>query len=166
LNEEWKSFDEWYDVSSLGRVRSWRLEGWQGKGKRREIPKILTPRPDRNGYLRWQTGRNGRDESIHRVVAELFIGPAPSSSHEVAHNNGNRKDNRVTNLRWATKIENQQDKIKHGTYYRTHLNDVMVRGIRTEHSLGYGTTYTIAERYSVSQTTVARILRKETWAHV
>lgn len=163
--EEWKAWNEWYDVSSLGRVRSWRMPGWQGRDKRRESPKILKLRPAPNGYLRWNAGRN-KDIAVNRAVAEVFIGPAPSPKHESAHNNGNLKDNRASNLRWATHSENLRDRIEHGTNYRTHLTEPMVRGIREEHALNYGTTYTIGDRYGVSQTTVARILRKETWSHV
>lgn len=165
--EEWKSYDDWYDVSSWGRVRSWIKPG--GKGReyrlRQTTPKLLKLRPDYHGYLRWGNGRL-KDESVHRAVANLFIGPAPSSKYEVAHNNGDNTDNRVSNLRWATHSENLMDRVNHGTAYRNHMTPVLVHGIREEHALGYGTTYTIAKRYKTSQTTVARILRKETWAHV
>lgn len=85
-----------YAISADGRVYSYL----------REI--ILRPEEVHNGYLRV----NLRDENsvnrhyrIHRLVAEAFI-PNPDNKAQVNHKNGNRKDNRVENLEWATPKEN------------------------------------------------------------
>jgi hypothetical protein len=52
-----------------------------------------------------RTGVDGRTYLVHRLVALAFVGPPPSPSHTVDHINRNPDDNRVANLRWATKSE-------------------------------------------------------------
>ena len=43
---------------------------------------------------------------IHRIVATAFLGEAPSKSHVVDHIDTNRQNNRPSNLRWLTRLEN------------------------------------------------------------
>jgi hypothetical protein len=71
------------------------------------------------GYKIIILARNGGyvASSVHRLVAKTFLGNPPSGM-VVCHNNGNKIDNRVVNLRYATSSENAHDKIKHGTHRR------------------------------------------------
>ena len=45
-------------------------------------------------------------ERVHRIVATAFHGQAPSEQHVVDHIDTNRQNNRPSNLRWLTKLEN------------------------------------------------------------
>ena len=58
---------------------------------------------------------------VHRLVALTYI-PNPDNKVTVDHINRNRLDNRVENLRWATKEE--QEKNKDITYKNNHLQEI------------------------------------------
>ena len=45
-------------------------------------------------------------ESVHRIVAVAFLGEPPSPQHVVDHIDTNRQNNRPSNLRWVTRLEN------------------------------------------------------------
>ena len=57
----------------------------------------LVDKKDFGGTKNWR---------IHRLVAMTYI-PNPEGKAEVDHINGNRRDNRVENLRWVSSAENK-----------------------------------------------------------
>jgi hypothetical protein len=97
-----------YAVSNIGRVMSLH------PGR---LGKILSQWVDEDGYchVSLQGIGGAKRYSIHQMVATAFIGPPPSSGHEVAHGDGNPSNNCCINLRWATKIENHADRLIHKT---------------------------------------------------
>lgn len=70
---------------------------------------------DNNGY--GGVLYEGRDNRAHRVMCILAHGEAPSNECDAAHSCGNGHLGCVNprHLRWATRSENQMDKVKHGT---------------------------------------------------
>ena len=51
--------------------------------------------------------------SVHRIVASTFI-PNPEGKSEVNHKDGNKRNNRLDNLEWATRSENMKHAYKSG----------------------------------------------------
>ena len=111
LREEWRVVDgfDGYEVSSLGRVRSYRCRAH--RHIRRQTPRILKPKTVWSGYLQvgLRDGYRKRFVSIHRLVAIAFHGPPPTYTHEVNHKDAVRSNNAVCNLEWVTKSQNKRD---------------------------------------------------------
>ena len=59
------------------------------------------------GTINIQKGYNMiSSEPVHRIVATAFLGEAPTKGHVVDHIDTNRQNNRPSNLRWVTRLEN------------------------------------------------------------
>ena len=164
--EQWRvvAGHDGYEVSNLGRVRSWRKRG--PGNSRLPVPVILNPSPDRDGYLegRFSNGSVITKYKVHRVVLEAFGGPQPTPHHQAAHSDGNRVNNLDENLRWATPKENSDDRIRHGNGVgATHGCAVLtiddVRYIRTSDE----PALRIAKRLGVYASTVSNARRGKTW---
>lgn len=120
--EEWKPIFGWEDrymISSHGRLKC--LEntyeiGINGYYHRPEmIKKVFL----RGKYYVAILTRNKKQisKSIHSLVLENFVGPRPYGL-EGCHNDGNRTNNYLSNLRWDTVQGNADDRKKHGTVLR------------------------------------------------
>lgn len=122
-----------------------------------------------HGYRRVALKR-GFVFATHIVIATAFHGPKPSPAHEVRHLNGDRTDNRPENIAWGTRTENVRDMVRHGTCCRgeksgaAKLSEAEVDAIRVLRQQG-ATYAAIAERYGVSQSNIACIVRGKSWAH-
>lgn len=119
---EWRGVVGWedlYEVSSDGRVRSLPREVVHGRGHRyfregRELKLVLKKG---TGYIQVSLCRQGKqfDRLVHILVAEAFHGPKMPGM-EVLHLNAERSDNRASNLRWGTRQENQIQKVQDGNH--------------------------------------------------
>ena len=90
-----------YEVSSLGRIRH----------ARRKQPLVLIDQG--MGYLTFSAGIKGKKKTfkVHRQVAFCFC-EGWREGLQVNHKDGNKQNNRATNLEWVTASENQL----HGHY--------------------------------------------------
>jgi len=74
------------------------------------IGNILKPRDAGKRYkmITLCNNQNRQQIYVHRLIGLLFL-PNPENKPEIDHINRNRSDNRVENLRWATKSEQQHN---------------------------------------------------------
>ena len=82
--------------------------------------KVLTPNLRKNGYMLMTIYEFGKPYKryLHRLIAEAFI-PNPEHKRTINHIDGNKTNNSLSNLEWATDSENH----KHA--YRTGLHKSM-----------------------------------------
>lgn len=115
-----------------------------------------------------QMHRDGRQRRVHRLVCEDINGPPPTSSHQAAHNCGNRACCNPRHIRWATPAENQADRIEDGTSNRgeragaAKLSRADVLEIRR--LKGVATSKELAARFGISQPQISAIQNGKSWS--
>lgn len=167
LAEVWRSVPRvlGYEVSSFGRVKSL----LNSRGNPRKAGSVFLKPWLQFGYPWVGFGKQGRS-AIHVLVLETFVGPRPDGM-QACHNNGNRSDPRLTNLRWDTPKNNQADRLDHGTlmygesHHITTLTENEVLAIRALALTGLSQRK-IAKRFGVVQATVWNIIHRKTWIYV
>lgn len=97
-----------YEVSNLGRVRSLDMTRnfmrWGFPMVRRLKGRVL--KPFRSSlYLAIRFRMGGETFYMHRLVAAAFL-PGDPARPEVNHKDGDKRNNAVSNLEWATRGEN------------------------------------------------------------
>jgi len=151
-----------YWVSDLGRVISMRDKPGT----------VLKQQMDVDGYLRVHLYQESRSfhVGVHRLVALAFLGPA-GEGEAVAHNNGRRTDNRLSNLRWATQADNVADKADHGTaqigskHPRSKATEEGIAKVKAAFRAG-ASIQSAANAGRVSFHIAADVNRGKTWRHV
>lgn len=154
-----------YEVSEYGHVRRAETRGTWPAGR------AIRPALDNFGYIRYSLRNTERSRSYHahRMVADAFLGKAPSPAHQVAHNDGNRMNCSRNNLRWATAAENTSDRAKHGTNQTGEKNRHAkltaddVRAIRADVSTR---PIVLARRFGITYEHLHSIKRGKCWRHL
>lgn len=102
-----------YEVSTFGRVRS--LDRVDHRGYRRTGRPIF-PSCSRGYFRLGLSDAKGKRKSygVHVLVLLAFVGPRPNG-YEGCHFDGDPSNNRLSNLRWDSRSENQKDRARHGT---------------------------------------------------
>lgn len=165
-------FEGRYEVSDLGKVRSLPRMVLKASraGNQYQYPirgGILSPKIDRRGYKYVGLRSDGRHLHIyiHQAVARAFLGPVPGGK-EVAHGDGDQTNNRLSNLRYATRSENHADKVLHGTMPRG-TSHALSRLSAADVSVIVGSAdaqVNLAKRFGVSQQHISKIKRGHRWS--
>jgi phosphoketolase len=75
--------------------------------------KVMKTFVNTGGYIRISLIKDGKKSNydLHQLVALTYI-PNPKGYTEIDHLNNVRTDNRIQNLRWVSRSENNYNKIK------------------------------------------------------
>lgn len=171
----WRSIPKFedYEASDCGRIR--RVKKSTGdKNRGKKVPFFVKQSLNGSGYfvVQLQSSKGWVPVRVNRAVALAFLGESKDREKAyVAHNDGNPRNNRVSNLRWATPRENSADTLKHGTrnsgsrngFSRLKDDDVLaIRAMRKA-----GAPYTkIAAKFSINPQTASDISNRKTWGHI
>src|SRR5690606_15215999 len=173
--EEWKeiTFDdnisenEKFKISNYGRIINCKLD-----------KEILVKKYFINGYqnLPVKQKKNGKHTSryVHRLVAEHFLEKNDGEEY-VIHLNYDKTDNRVENLKWATKREKELHQFSNPNWEKVikernkkigKLSEGKVKIIKRQLKNNRARINMIAKRFGVSDTQIHRIKKGENWSSV
>ncbi len=161
---EWRKIPDYpdYEVSNFGSVRSLKFN---------KIKYLSQASVSADGAYRaielWKN-KQGKRQYIHRLVLKAFVGPPPTSRHECNHIDGDKSNNKATNLEWTTSSENKKHGVRNGLYpvgdecpwaKLTSKDVTTIKAMRAD-----GMTYqAISEYFPVSRTQIGRIMNGKRW---
>lgn len=174
----WEGF---YEISSLGRVRSCErrvlIPATRRRGPIWKHLKSQIRHPTHGGkhspyprvYL-WR-GHVGFSKMVHHMVLEAFVGPKPDGA-VANHIDGDKQNNRVSNLEWCSRSRNNLHAIETGLvhmrgeeHFAHKYSTEQVRMIRHMSRDGMSLV-AIARHYGMPIGTVHSIVSRKTWKHV
>lgn len=134
--------------------------------------KILSPQLDKDGYEKIQmisTDEKRHRYSVHRVVLENFMPVEGMEKLQVNHIDGNKRNNNLSNLEWATCKENITHAIENKL--RAEINggskltidevkEIYLRANNGESNISLG------EEFGVNPDQIGRIKNKKSWKNV
>lgn len=164
--EIWKSIPGYssYEASTIGRIRSIDKLIINNKSTRFFSGKLRKLGKGAGGYFIILISNNAKKQitqNVHSLVALTFLGPRPPGL-EVAHLNGKKTDNRLSNLKYCTRTENHSHKRLHGTAlygeknHRSKFKTKDVLNIRKLAKLGFSDKE-IAKKYKMDRRHVCSI---------
>ena len=169
--EIWKDipgYEGRYQASTYGNIRSVdryvRVVPHGTETVRLAKGKVLRPGPiGKYGHMSVALGQ-GNSQMVHAMVMLTFVGPRPHGL-DVAHLNGVGSDNRLENLKYATRSENNIHITLHG---KRPLTPAQILYIRRLAAKGFkrGDKSRLADELGVSRTTISSVLVGRHYAHI
>lgn len=154
-----EGFEGIYKISNYGRIIN--------------NKKIRKTKPDFFGYEFIILQKNGirYRKKVHTLVMYTFVGERPDGLH-CCHNDGNKMNNKLVNLRYDTPSNNERDKKIHGTgkqgerHHNHKLKSIDVIEIRKLLSENSMTQVEISKIYNITNKMVSRIKLGLNWKEI
>jgi len=105
---------------------------------------------------------------LHIAMMEAFVGPRPEGL-QIAHLDGNKSNNHISNLKYVTVKENNEHKHIHGTmahgekHGMCKINEEMAKFIKQNCKTNQRAW---AKKLGISQPTISAIVVGRLWSHV
>lgn len=169
--EVWKAilgYEENYEVSSLGRVKSLSRVTVTGKIKPERLRTLSVNK--RCGRLQVTLYKYGKSRTwkVHSLVAHAFLGEQLKGM-DVNHIDGNKLNNAVQNLEYCTRSENQLHAIRLGLNPHWHENHPLaklkefdIETIRILSAKGVK-GIELSKQFKISRAQISRILTGKRW---
>jgi len=179
VNEEmWRpviGYEGYYEVSSLGRVRSVdRYVNHSPGTKAMKKGRVLRGGKAPNGYRTTSLSKDGTSttHSTHTLVASAYLGRRPDG-HQVNHKDGRKENNAANNLEYVTPKENTRhswqfglQSVQRGTdCYNARITPKDVARIRRSYAGGQ-TQRSLAAEYKTSPANISAICLRRSWRHI
>lgn len=179
MKEEWKIINDFpmYSVSNFGKIKDNEtdliLEGWFSSGYR-----YVTLHPGSFSY------------KVSFIVMHFFVGPRPNGL-EIHHKDGIKSNDRIDNLKYVTRSENQKhawssglinrEKHKKSVNYalrigllnrkgsrngNSKLTELEVRRLKNINAKKWYTQFELAEIFGCSQQTISAIINGTRWCSI
>lgn len=99
----------------------------------KQTGRALAPYPDRCGYMTVHLFKDGRGypKRVHRLVAEAFLEQPSLDANCVNHINGDKSDNRISNLEFVTRSANMYHAYSNGLNHWEGYNETPIRVVET-----------------------------------
>ena len=161
MKEEWLPVVGWegfYEVSNFGQVRSMSRKVTHKNGFVQTIyEKILKGTISFYGYRCVDLCRPGKRENskVHRLVLSAFAAPQ-SAKIDTRHLDGDRLNNKISNLKYGTRQDNINDTKKHGRIPNgeRHWNSKLSDHEAVKIFKSKDRQVDLAKKYNVSHTTI------------
>ncbi len=187
--EMWRDIPDYvglYEASNLGRVRSLprtvpTVNKAMGVSTRVSPGRIMKLNFNRRAKQQTVTLTKNGDQKVFKVahlVLFTFVGPRPGPKDECCHfPDRGTTNNRLSNLRWDTRLGNIEDQKIHGTTRlgkvgpqgvrnaKAKLNDEQVVEMRRRYQTGVSSAKLAAE-FGLGKSATHAILTGKNWRHV
>jgi hypothetical protein len=162
-------------------MKLWKdIEGYEGLYQVSSEGEVYSVRSERYLKVNYSTKypfvglcKNGESKNyfVHRLLAKAFI-PNPDSKKTVNHKDGNKLNNSLENLEWATNGENQLHAYKNGfqhsgeDHHKTKMTAGTVRRLRSLYDGTYQFCVAEGARLGLHPNSVLLAVTYKTWKYI